>query len=1537
MFDVDKLYTYMYATKEILRYKQKSRINELIESINTIQEYYGEDFDEKETYLNISKVKDGDSSSVIQFKKEIESILKDSNSWKIVKDKKKSLENDLLDIHIAVFENANEEFYQGVMSPNGFGDLKRADGSGLAKEISEMIDNATTERTNYLSPQYQQSKFLDGVAGKSGVSAFSVSSMFCAMSQDLNLRYIETRTDKNDKFHDDFKVSFGDITSIGELSNYQTITKNKNKSKVIEAFQSASVDNANEQILSKLNINDKTFSVISALAHMGFEEDIICYFINQPIVYKYVEKAIGKDSVLEDFSESDIFDEVIKEYSKGYTIDLEKLIRNKDYQNVGIQTLNSKAIGLKDMIKMDESRRRNQSYVEQQISVLMKFKKLNSIGESVNQLMQTVNAESKGLGKSYANSFERGKRIAIIDSVTNDFKDEISGVGILNGERLLYEVDDLGNYVLDELNTPITNSLSGFTAEYAVDLNNAIGEQFFPYNKKEFQQIFNYLQNELGVKINTINQKEKFVLSAFAEIKSYLFANSRLFGKDFDAQKERERLFFGEKTEHKDKNGLKLEKVKSLPLANIISALQKTSSLKNNAFIKSLSVDVTRKSSDFNLVKYISSSAENLDESQIHQAFISLFINDKSVSYNVKNNPYTISSRDLALDLIKYAYLTGGKQEAIHFTRYIPIEVLKQIGFTDNINNAVENISENNIFGNVIDSDFNVVQHSNVIEQMIQHKPFLVKNKITGEMVVSDKNEKQGVIPISTQMINGVNVVSKFKSTVEKNRETDTEGFKIAGKYVTGKIKGNTLLYKKYNGAYYLIPTLGTFGMSEYNFELEPGKLAKSIVPSKQIDTTEVENLSVTEDSPIIIDNSDKKPINQFQSLNQGNANIINILQELSEIGSEQSKNTSKELLKNDNMLDFISKIKVEKAESNSKGSFDTKNNILKLSSKDGVIKDKNDAEVTILHEIVHAYTGHTTKLIYLQEYRDLHPGEYERLPQEVIDAAKRIDTIRRSFLYKAKQNTKFNKELAKLKKYKDTPINQRQAPEGFGMFAYALESNEEFMAHVFEDAFVNQLKELTKNDTDGNIFKRLWDALIKFLGLNNLSEIDKTFLTNEVFQYIKTINKSLDANAIKEFKPIAANEKLKIVEELLEEINNPSNKNSAENIVGDQFNNDIYSQLGNKTQSKNVVIKSWGELKDTKKAIIKDNDYKWSRYSDNSYEVSSQGDKRFSALIAKLKDGRTIEEAYQLDVKGYRKQGNNWSLGKGKPPIRNITKEQQWNEYKELWKTYLSENPNLLKDLQQKAKDKVLTDKFASTDISQARALTEILNEQGNSYIITTRIQGTNEHFGNPYSHEPEGKSKGLIKTETIKEAVEKYTDWVIDSQDERANWIREQLKSGKLKGKPIIYYKELGEPSHATALDYLINKYNWNIVDNPKESSTFVDNAFDFSPGVQIPLTETTRHLYEEYHLLNKNGEIKTLPNNKKTEKFIDSLNKTYKYTFKLRKTPVGPKIIIFKKENEFTTALFKKLTEKYGQDAIGKFDKLTKEEQEIIIKCL
>lgn len=118
-----------------------------------------------------------------------------------------------------------------------------------------------------------------------------------------------------------------------------------------------------------------------------------------------------------------------------------------------------------------------------------------------------------------------------------------------------------------------------------------------------------------------------------------------------------------------------------------------------------------------------------------------------------------------------------------------------------------------------------------------------------------------------------------------------------------------------------------------------------------------------------------------------------------------------------------------------------------------------------------------------------------------------------------------------------------------------------------------------------------------------------------------------------------------------------------------------------------------------------------WSRFAPNGYEVSSAGDKRFSALYARLLDGRTIEEAYQLDVKGYRAAGaTSWRAGKGKPALATLNPDQLWLQYLALWQQWACENPALIADLRVQSDGRPLTDRFASSPISQARALASIL-----------------------------------------------------------------------------------------------------------------------------------------------------------------------------------------------------------------------------------
>ena len=120
---------------------------------------------------------------------------------------------------------------------------------------------------------------------------------------------------------------------------------------------------------------------------------------------------------------------------------------------------------------------------------------------------------------------------------------------------------------------------------------------------------------------------------------------------------------------------------------------------------------------------------------------------------------------------------------------------------------------------------------------------------------------------------------------------------------------------------------------------------------------------------------------------------------------------------------------------------------------------------------------------------------------------------------------------------------------------------------------------------------------------------------------------------------------------------------------------------------------------------------YYWSRT--DGYECSSQGDRRFSAFYAMMPDGRTIEQHYQCDVKGYDPGGTNWKLGKGKP---GLTLANSWEGYLALWVTWAISHQEDLKDLARLAAQEphcgCLSDRFAKTEINQAHALSVILNQ---------------------------------------------------------------------------------------------------------------------------------------------------------------------------------------------------------------------------------
>jgi hypothetical protein len=101
---------------------------------------------------------------------------------------------------------------------------------------------------------------------------------------------------------------------------------------------------------------------------------------------------------------------------------------------------------------------------------------------------------------------------------------------------------------------------------------------------------------------------------------------------------------------------------------------------------------------------------------------------------------------------------------------------------------------------------------------------------------------------------------------------------------------------------------------------------------------------------------------------------------------------------------------------------------------------------------------------------------------------------------------------------------------------------------------------------------------------------------------------------------------------------------------------------------------------------------YDWARVHPDGYECSIAGDYRFSPLVAKLADGRLILDAL--------------SEAKDNKHLNN------WQSYLSVWGQWARENPALMSELAQRARYGILTDRFATTGFSQARALAHWLTE---------------------------------------------------------------------------------------------------------------------------------------------------------------------------------------------------------------------------------
>ena len=140
---------------------------------------------------------------------------------------------------------------------------------------------------------------------------------------------------------------------------------------------------------------------------------------------------------------------------------------------------------------------------------------------------------------------------------------------------------------------------------------------------------------------------------------------------------------------------------------------------------------------------------------------------------------------------------------------------------------------------------------------------------------------------------------------------------------------------------------------------------------------------------------------------------------------------------------------------------------------------------------------------------------------------------------------------------------------------------------------------------------------------------------------------------------------------------------------------------------------------------------------------------------------------------------------------------------YLPLWQEWARQNPELIEDLRAKSAGKVLTDKFADTRVSQARALADILNSTNVEQTpIPDNLKETPETVAQDINKEEQSSYvKRNVKAEIISQLEEELKDFgTFERRQDRINFILRFIRNQKkayFKEHQQILQNKINDPS--------------------------------------------------------------------------------------------------------------------------------------------
>lgn len=986
----------------------------------------------------------------------------------------KLLQNDIIKMTSSVLSNPKAEVQAKVNKVLSTQDVEKE--ADFIEELTNV--NKNNKFWTPLSDEYQKQKLMMGASGKIGTGAYSLDVILHSLANQtsingkpIRLTEVIEDADGNATVRDK-EFRFGTIKSDGLLGRETTLDGGRSVAEVQAERQNIAVDNEKLQVMGRVNLNDLTMDVDKVFNLLGFDKgkdghSISFLFLSQPIIKEYIQRMKNANSNMAEFAldkEGTIVRELLGEFDG----------ENQDEINDEYWEKMSDLMTNENLIT---SIRAEKPLGVLQGAVLRRFIEMKKYGLSIRNIQTTINTDSKGLGKSFFDVIQKRNALNAIgsDSALVSGASDLIGDYENKEELTIDDVDamkkqgyvDIGAYMVK----PTT--LSGGFSIHGVNTAYNMWSKFFPYDtsvvNKAFSEIMSIVGSETMADTTVVETKQE----VFRSMKKYFSASkfNGIISPEDDINNERARLY--------------IDSSENTSLAKYLSTIKQMQGnqivdtyIKTNKLINRFEYDINKNGKP-SLIKYNNASGEEFDEQYLYESLSTLMENRGVNSIElptVGDKSYTLDT--LAQDLIAYAYLGSSTQEAIQFVKYVPIEYLNQVGYSDKMRAANSWLSTNpDILGIKIgnkDTEKHLV--SEFTMQYIQHNPERV-------------NYKRDVKWLNSQTIKIDN-----NSFFMKGEDRPTF-ISLYDSYIP-KGEKKFRLYWFDGDRYNRIPVLGTFGMDEYQPRNEIGS---SLVNGKQ-------KININPQGEI-----NPPPDSQSEGLFKITTGTSSEVME-----AIAKSNTTQYTALANHLLPYIGDIALKLGStivSNNGEIYDTFNGMYNkethiITINPNIVSDADKLARIFIHETVHGLTVREVDKWVINAV-----GDVEIKP----NAPAYISNLAR--LYNTARNTNKGDLFKIAKVHEDVQANRAITTDRLGKY-YGFTSLYEFISMALTDrTFQNELNKIPYKGTGESFldrFKKIIIDVLKAVGIKFDENFTAAHAINNIFELIDKSNQKTSS----EFNP---------------------------------------------------------------------------------------------------------------------------------------------------------------------------------------------------------------------------------------------------------------------------------------------------------------------------------------------------------------------------------------------------------------------------------